>query len=90
MNVKDISRLIKEKKYNEFCDALQKFSPRVRSYIEGADGAFQDELEANVSAEQFQKWRHFLSIDAENEYVMKHNNNLYKLSEEEKKQACLI
>lgn len=90
MNVKDISRLIKEKKYNEFCAALQKISPRVISYIEGIDGAFQDELEANVSAEQFQKWRYFLSIDAENEYVMKHNNNLYKLSEEEKRQACLI
>lgn len=94
MNVKELVQLMKQKKYVEFCNACEEISPRALHYLcdaagSGVLGEFQDELYEKVSAEQFSRWRYLFSFEAEVEYIKKHNANLYKLSPEEKRQACL-
>lgn len=103
MNVKELAKLLKEKKYDEFCNSCMEISPRAIHYIfnhiEKTYGhefsmRFQDELYEHVSSEQFKKWRHALSGEAEMEYIEKYDLDrlgyFYVLTEEEKKQACLI
>lgn len=105
MNIKELAKLLKEKNYNEFCNSVSKLSPRVfglnyfDKYVEKEYGTefaqnFQKELYENVSFEQFKKWRHAFSLEAENDYIQKNNLDalgyFYELTPEEKKQACLI
>lgn len=90
MTVKDLAEFIKQKNYNEFCDACVKISPRALHYITNYINNFQDELYENASPEQFKKWRYALSAEAETEYLIKNNLDQYTLTEEEKQQACLI
>ncbi len=91
MNVKELVELAKQKKYNDFCNGLEEISPRVIHYLTPLlDTDFQDDLYNNVSPGQFRKWRYALSAEAETEYLIKNNIDQYSLTEEEKKQACII
>lgn len=101
MDLKEIFELMKQRKYAELCEAVCQISPRVFSFgyfdkylREHFDNEFiktlQNDLENNVSAEQFQKWRSAIGADTEDDYLISHNLDLYTLSEEEKRQACLI
>ena len=96
MNVKEMAELLRQEKYNEFCNACEDISPRAIHYIFDYTqdrGNFQKKLFENVSPEQFKKWRYTLSGEAENEYIQKNNLDFkgyfYELSPEEKLQACL-
>ena len=59
MNVKELAELLKQKKYDEFCNACENMSPRAIYYIND----FQDELYNNVSSDQFKKWRYVIFDD---------------------------
>lgn len=92
MNVKELAELYKEKRYSDFYDYAEKMSPRVLhyvfDYIDYTES--QDELMEKTSSEQFKRWRYILAGYTEDEYLLRHNYDLYTLSEEEKRQACLI
>jgi len=91
MNIKELAELAKQKKYDDFCNGLKEISPRVTHYLTPLlDTDFQDDLHNNVSPEQFKKWRYALSTEAETEFLIKNNLDQYTLTNEEKKQACLI
>ncbi len=63
MNVKELAELLKQKKYDGFCNACENMSPRTIHYIYDFIDNFQDELYNNVSPEQFKKWRYVISGD---------------------------
>lgn len=91
MNVKELAELAKQKKYKDFCNGLKEISPRVTHYLTPLlDANFQDNLHDNVSPKEFKKWRYALSAEAETKYLVKNNIDQYSLTEEEKKQACII
>lgn len=91
MNIKELAEFAKQKKYNDFCNGLEEISPRVTHYLTPLlSKNFQDDLHDNVSPEQFKKWRYALSAEAETEFLIKHDTDQYTLTDEEKKQACLI
>lgn len=92
MNVKELAELYKEKRYLDFYEYAKKMSPRVMQYLFDYIDYIESQktLRENTSNEQFVKWRDFLVGDTEPEYLLEHNYDLYTLSEEEKRQACLI
>lgn len=106
MNVKELAEMLRREKYDEFCNALDEFSPRVLRdflYDHAKDiSDYETKLCDNVSPEQFKKWRYKISSEAENEYLRKKEREnaekgdedpgwiLYEFTDEEKRQACLI
>lgn len=101
MDLKEIKILMERRRYKELCEAVCEISPRVFSlgyfdkyvrnhFDNGFIKTFQDDLKNNVSAEYFQKWRSAIGADNEDDYLIAHNLDLYTLSEEEKRQACLV
>lgn len=103
MNVKELAELLKEKKYTEFYFEVEKISPRVLRYIfDYVDyGATQDDMIENTSKEKFQRWRSLLAGETETDYLIKKETEyikkglkdfcvLYELTDEEKRQACLL